>query len=44
MMVGNKRMPGGGTMINAIATSVDTKPIITGKPNPVIINLLCEKY
>jgi hypothetical protein len=40
-MVGDYKMPGGGTIVNAISIASNKKPINTGKPNPFAIDLLC---
>lgn len=42
IMAGGKKMPGGGTIVNAIAISCDTRPLVTGKPNSFVIDLLCK--
>jgi len=36
-------VPGAGTMSASIAKSSETTPINTGKPNPISINLVCER-
>lgn len=41
--LGKHKVPGAGSMNAAITTASETKPITTGKPNPVSINILCEK-
>ncbi|EAS03910.2 haloacid dehalogenase-like hydrolase family protein (macronuclear) [Tetrahymena thermophila SB210] len=44
IMAGGKKMPGGGTIVNAIAFGCDTRPLITGKPNSFVVDLLCNQY
>ena len=41
--LGIYKVPGAGTMAAAIARSSETQPINTGKPNPISINLVCER-
>lgn len=36
-----KKLPGGGTIIKAISTACDTEPVVTGKPNPYVIDAVC---
>lgn len=42
IMAAGKKMPGGGTIVNAIAIACDTRPLITGKPNSFFVDLLCK--
>ena len=37
-------MPGGGSCVSAITVASSKKPLTTGKPNPYIIDILCNKY
>lgn len=37
-------MPGGGTIVNAIAIGADRRPLVTGKPNSFVVDLLCKQY
>ena len=41
--LGYYKVPGAGTMAAAITRSAETLPINTGKPNPISINLVCER-
>jgi ribonucleotide monophosphatase NagD (HAD superfamily) len=41
--LGYYKVPGAGTMSASIAKSSETTPINTGKPNPISINLVCER-
>jgi len=41
--LGSYKIPGAGAMVSAIAKSSETQPINTGKPNPISINLVCER-
>lgn len=43
MKVGLYKIPGAGTISAALSKASETNPIVTGKPNPLSINLLCEK-
>ncbi len=42
--VGEMKMPGGGSCVQAIATASGERPYNTGKPNPFVVNMLCQKY
>lgn len=37
-------MPGGGTIVNAIAIGCDQRPLVTGKPNSFVVDLLCKEH
>jgi len=43
IMVGEKKMPICGPIVRAVAKITDKEPMICGKPNPYIINLICDK-
>ena len=36
--------PGGGVMVNAVATCTATEPFVIGKPNTVMIEMACKAY
>jgi len=44
MAVGERKMPGGGTMVRGLAKCSEIEPVIVGKPNPTSINIACEKF
>ncbi|KRX10266.1 HAD-like domain [Pseudocohnilembus persalinus] len=44
IMIGGRKMPGGGTGVNALATAVQQEPILTGKPNRFIVDMLIQDY
>lgn len=43
-IVGGRRMPEGGSCASAIQLASNTKPIVTGKPNPFVAEMFFEKY
>ena len=40
-IVNNYKMPGGGTIVKCIQTGCGVEPIILGKPNAFVIDLIC---
>ena len=42
--VGKKVVPGAGTILAAVQTCTQTKPVIVGKPNPFALKYLMGKY
>ncbi len=43
-MVGEKKIPGGGSIVTALQTATGLQSLNTGKPDPFIINHICETY
>lgn len=41
---GGKFMPDAGSIIDLITASTNKKPYVVGKPNPTIIDSICNKY
>ena len=41
-MIGDYRLPAGGTMVAAIERGLGRKALCLGKPNPFIIDYICE--
>lgn len=41
--LGPYKVPGAGSMTASITRASETQPINTGKPNPITVNLICER-
>eukprot|EP01017_Pseudomicrothorax_dubius_P002625 TRINITY_DN1015_c0_g1_i1.p1 TRINITY_DN1015_c0_g1~~TRINITY_DN1015_c0_g1_i1.p1 ORF type:complete len:290 (+),score=78.62 TRINITY_DN1015_c0_g1_i1:144-1013(+) len=44
IVIGGRKLPGGGTVVRAIAKATETEPLVIGKPNPYMCELVCETY
>jgi 4-nitrophenyl phosphatase len=43
-MARGRKMPASGLIVEALSVCSGVKPLITGKPNPITIDMICEDH